>query len=299
MTTAISVRHLTKEFGTQKAVDDVTFDVPWDKVTGFLGPNGAGKTTTLRMVLGLAHPTSGEATVMGARYEDLTDPTGAVGALLETHQFHPGRTARNHLRAYAAAAGIDVGRTREVLDLVDLGDAADKKVGAFSLGMHQRLGLAGALLGDPKLLILDEPANGLDPAGIRWLRSFVRSFATGGRAVFLSSHLLGEISQIADDVVVIDRGRVVAHSPVSELIDRARGGVKARTDAPERLLAAMNERGIEGEVVAHDLVRLTGTTAETVGRAAAETGVVLFGLESEEGNLEDVFFELTTEGQLR
>src|SRR5918999_4181430 len=206
---AIVARGLTKRFGGVTAVRDLNFEVRPGRVTGFLGPNGAGKTTTLRMLLGLVHPTDGEATVLGMPYRSLDRPTWAVGAVLETHAFHPQRSGRNHLRVQAAASGIPVRRVDEVLDQVGLAGAAAVKVGKYSLGMRQRLGLAGALLGDPSVLILDEPANGLDPQGIRWLRELLRAFAARGNAVLISSHLLAEMAQMADDVIVIHRGRLI------------------------------------------------------------------------------------------
>ena len=298
-TAPIVVTDLTKIYGKQTAVDHVSFEVPWNRVTGFLGPNGAGKSTTLRMILGLTASSSGGATVLGRHYSELENPSTLVGGLLETEQFHPRRSAHNHLRIYAKAAGITDSRVREVLELVDLTDAATKKVGQFSLGMRQRLGLATALLGDPKILVLDEPANGLDPAGIRWMRSLLRSFAKEDRAVFLSSHLLGEIAQIADDVVVLDRGRLVAHSPVSDLLHRAGQVVKARTDSPERLRDALSGPDVVVHLAAHDLVHVKGLTAAEVGRAAAQVGIALSSLETDEPDLEQVFLDMTTEGKLR
>ena len=293
MSSAIRTEGLVKSYGEQRAVDDLSFEVPWGRVTGFLGPNGAGKTTTLRMILGLAAPTSGRSEVMGAPYVHSATPSRMVGALLDTQQFHPLRSARNHLRVYAAASNLADRRVDEVLELVELSASASKKVGHFSLGMRQRLGLAAALLGDPKLLILDEPANGLDPSGIRWLRSFLRDYATGERAVFVSSHLLAEMTQVADEVVVINRGRLVVHSDVDLLLSHAEGGIKVRTDEPERLRDVMTERGAGAELVAHELVLVRGASVEDIGRAAAATAIPLFGLDAEIGTLEDVFFELT------
>jgi ABC-2 type transport system ATP-binding protein len=216
-TPALAVQGLIKTYDGRAAVDDLAFAVHPGRVTAFLGPNGAGKSTTLRMLLGLVRPTAGTATVLGHRYEELPDPARAVGALLDTEQFHPGRTGRRHLLALAAAAGIPDRRVDDVLRLVHLDGAAGKRVGAYSLGMRQRLGIAGALLGDPQVLVLDEPANGLDPAGMRWLRGLLRSFAAEGRAVFVSSHQLAEVAQLADEAVVIDGGRLVTHSGVHEL----------------------------------------------------------------------------------
>jgi ABC-2 type transport system ATP-binding protein len=198
-------------------VDDLSFEIRPGAVTGFLGPNGAGKTTTLRMLLGLATPSAGTATIFGRPYAELNDPLGTVGAVLETATFHPWRTARQHLRIVAAAAGIDEARIAEVLRLVDLAGAADRRVGGFSLGMRQRLGLAGALLGRPRLLVLDEPANGLDPEGIRWLRTLVRDYVRDGNSVLISSHLLSEVTHTVDDVVIIAAGRIRAHCALQEL----------------------------------------------------------------------------------
>jgi ABC-2 type transport system ATP-binding protein len=218
----LAVQGLTKRYGDVVAVDHLTFSVPPGKVTGFLGPNGAGKSTTLRMVLGLVRATAGTSAIAGHRYDELRDRSRVVGALLDTEQFHPGRSGRNHLRTLTAAAGLPDRRVDEVLDTVRLSGAADKRVGAYSLGMRQRLGIAAALLGDPEVLVLDEPANGLDPAGMRWLRTFLREFAEQGRTVFVSSHQLGEVAQMADDVVVIADGRLVVQQSVRQLTGDAR-----------------------------------------------------------------------------
>jgi ABC-2 type transport system ATP-binding protein len=291
---AIEVVGLTKRFGNEAAVDDLTFNVPWNRVTGFLGPNGAGKTTTLRMVLGLARLTSGYSEVMGRPFTELDRPGRVAGVLLETHQFHPSRRARDHLRVYAAAADIDDRRVEEVLELVELERAARKKVGEFSLGMKQRLGLAAALLGDPRILILDEPANGLDPSGMKWLRAFLREFASAPeRAVLVSSHLLAEMSLMADDVVVLDHGRLVTHSEVTDLVQGSSGTVHVRTEEPERLRDVLIAAGHEAELTSHDAMVVWKATQEDVGRAAAGAGIVLFELDSDEGTLEDIFLELT------
>jgi len=217
MAPVVSALSLTKRFGALTAVSELTFELAAGSVTGFLGPNGAGKTTTLRMLLGLAAPTRGRALVFGRAYAELERPATRVGAVLEAADLHPGRSGRDHLRVLAAAAGVPRGRVEEVLALVDLTGAADRRVLGWSLGMRQRLGLAAALLGDPELLILDEPANGLDPQGVRWLRDFVRAFAAGGRTVLVSSHHLAEVAQMADHAVIIDRGRLVAAAPLDEL----------------------------------------------------------------------------------
>jgi ABC-2 type transport system ATP-binding protein len=223
----IGCRSLTKRYGEIVAVDDVSFSLEPGTVAGFLGPNGAGKTTTLRLLLGLAEPTSGEALVFGRRYRELDQPIRRVGAVLESTDFHPGRSGRAHLRALALAAELPLGRVEEVLELVELSAPADRRVRTYSLGMRQRLGLASALLGDPELLILDEPANGLDPAGVRWLRTFLQSFAAQGRTVLVSSHLLAEVAQTVDQVLIIDHGRLLASGRLDELI----GGNRTLEDA--------------------------------------------------------------------
>ncbi len=216
----VSVRSLTKRYGDVVAVEDLTFGLESGTVTGFLGPNGAGKTTTLRLLLGLAKPTSGEARIFGRRYRELNDPARRVGAVLESNDFHPGRSGRDHLRALAIAADISPRRVEEVLELVELERAAKRRVGTYSLGMRQRLGLAGALLGEPELLVLDEPANGLDPAGVHWLRAFLRRFAEQRGTVVVSSHVLAEVAQTVDQVVIIDRGRLIATARLDELTGR-------------------------------------------------------------------------------
>ena len=218
----VSVRSLTKRYGGFNAVDDLSFALPAGTITGFLGPNGAGKTTTLRLILGLAEPTSGEALVFGRRYPDLDQPARRVGAVLESNDFHPGRSGRDHLRALALAAELPPTRVGQVLDLVELDPAATRRVQTYSLGMRQRLGLAAALLGDPQLLVLDEPANGLDPAGVHWLRTFLRRFAATGGTVLVSSHVLAEVAQTVDQVVIIDRGHLMASARLDDLAGRGR-----------------------------------------------------------------------------
>ena len=296
MSSPIEVAGLTKVYDDRPVVDDLSFNIPWGQVSGFLGPNGAGKSTTMRMILGLVRPTRGFATVDGMRFDQLDRPAAVVGALLDTHQFHPLRSARNHLRVYADAAHIPDERVDEVLELVELTEAAGRRVGGFSLGMKQRLGLATALLGDPKILVLDEPANGLDPSGIRWLRSFLREFVSHGRAAFLSSHLLGEMAQMADEVVVIAKGRLIVQAPMHELVIHSDAGVRARSEEPERLLSVVESLGARAELVSHDTILMKGITIEDVGRAAARDQIVLYGLSSEEGSLEDVFLQLTGSG---
>ncbi len=243
----LEVRDLTKRFGTNVAVDGLTFTARSGNVLGFLGPNGAGKTTTLRVLLGLTLPTSGTATVNGRLYRELHDPVQQVGAVLEGPQFHPGRTGRNHLRMVATAAGLPRERVEEVLRLVELDGAGNKRVKTYSLGMRQRLSLAGALLGDPRALVLDEPANGLDPQGVHWLRGLIRGLAAEGRTVVVSSHLLAELAQTVDDVVIILHGRLVTQRPMRELLDRADGAsledvnLELITAAPSARATSMEE----------------------------------------------------------
>jgi ABC-2 type transport system ATP-binding protein len=291
----IEVRSLIKRFGAVTAVDGVSFDIEPGVVTGFLGPNGAGKTTTLRMILGLAHPTSGTATVDGRPYRDLPDPARTVGAVLERSGFHPGRRARDHLRTVARAARIPESRADETLELVALQKAARRRAGQYSLGMRQRLALATALLGDPRILILDEPANGLDPQGIRWLRDFLRWYASQGRTVLVSSHVLAEMAQTADAVIVISRGRVVAQGPIAELIAGRGGAVEVRSPGAERLAAALRSRGFAVERSGDNTLVVTGADVAAVGDLALSEGVAIHGLRERSASLEDVFFDLTGE----
>jgi ABC-2 type transport system ATP-binding protein len=291
MAHAIEVSGLTKHFGEVLAVDDLSFTVDEGRIVGFLGPNGAGKTTTLRMLLGLVYPTTGNATILGKHYVELEDPVHTVGALLDGGMLHPGRTGRNHLRALARAAGIADARADELLELVALSDAANRRAGGYSLGMRQRLGLAGALLGDPKVLVLDEPANGLDPQGIRWLRDFLRSLAREGRAVLVSSHVLAEVSQTADDVVVINKGRAVAQGTLTELIARSGGGVRVVGPDVSMLRDLLVADGADvvgdGEIVVRD------RSGEDIGRVIAHNQLVVSELSPVGSSLEEVFFELT------
>jgi ABC-2 type transport system ATP-binding protein len=290
--TAISAEGLTKAFGDQVAVDGLSFTVETGRVTGFLGPNGAGKTTTLRMILGLASPTSGDSRIFGRRYADLEAPSRVVGSLLDASHFNPLRSGRNHLKVLTAAAGVSDARVDEVLELVDLSHAANKKVGHYSLGMRQRLGLASALIGDPQVLVLDEPANGLDPSGIRWLRSFLRTFVADGRAVFVSSHLLDEIAHIADEVIVINKGRLVIDGAVRDLVAQAGARVRIRTPEPQRLVDALVLENIQVPH-ANDGELIAAAPGEVVGPIALRAGVPLFALSPEITTLEDVFFQLT------
>jgi len=290
----IEVDHLTKRFRKTVAVDDLSFKVREGAITGFLGPNGAGKTTTLRIVLGLVRATSGQALVMGRPYRGLDSPTRRVGAVLEAANFHPGRSGRNHLRVLATATGIPQSRVDDVLALVGLTDAAGRRVGGYSLGMRQRLSLAGALLGEPQVLVLDEPANGLDPQGIRWLRELLRTLASEGKTILVSSHVLPEIEQIADEVVIIHRGKFVEHATTAELAARATGGIRVRSPQVDRLRAALEEAGIKVSSVEGDLLVAVGTTAAKIGELAAANGIVLHELVAETATLEEAFLELTT-----
>ncbi|HEX6674560.1 MAG TPA: ABC transporter ATP-binding protein [Actinomycetes bacterium] len=289
----IEVHGLTKRFGAVLAVDRLSFEVQAGTVTGFLGPNGAGKTTTLRMLLGLVEPTGGTATIDGRRYRNLADPLHHVGAVLEASSFHPGRTARNHLLVQAMAGRIDRTRVDRVLELVGLGDDAGRRVGGFSLGMRQRLGLAAALLDDPEVLILDEPANGLDPEGVRWLRELLRGLAEQGRTVLVSSHILAEVAQTVDEVVILDKGRLVVQSTLDELTAGAQRTVRVRTPRADELRAALLAEGATARLVAPDRLEVTGTTVERVGMLAADRSIPIFESTAGAANLEDVFFQLT------
>jgi len=289
----VEVRELTKRYGSTTAVDGLSFTIRRGAITGFLGPNGAGKSTTLRALLGLVHPTAGDARVEGAPYAKLHDPLGTVGAVLESESFHPGRSGRNHLRVQAAAAGLPAERVDEVLATVELTDAARRRVGGYSLGMRQRLSVAGALLGKPRLLVLDEPANGLDPEGIRWLRTFLRAFAADGGTVLISSHVLPEVAQIVDEVVIIHRGRLVAQEPLEALTARsAAGAVVVKSPEAARLHEALSRAGLEVVPVGDTELRVAGA-AERVGEVAAAERIVLHELRTEGASLEEVFLELT------
>jgi ABC-2 type transport system ATP-binding protein len=286
----ISVDGLMKRFGATLAVDDLSFTVAPGRVTGFLGPNGAGKSTTLRSILGLVRPDAGSASVLGRRYVDLDSPGRLVGVVLETFDAHPGRSGRNHLRVLAAAAGLPRSRVDEVLELVDLGGAARRRVKGYSLGMRQRLGLAAALLGDPQVLVLDEPANGLDPQGIRWLRDLLRSLAAEGRTVLVSSHVLAEVAQTVDDVVIIHRGRLVRQATMQEVQAMAAGGTRVRSPEADRLAELLDGYEV---TVADTGTLVVAARPERVGEIAAANGIVLHELGSERATLEEVFLELT------
>jgi ABC-2 type transport system ATP-binding protein len=289
----IDVRGLTKRFGDTLAVEDLSFSVDAGRVVGFLGPNGAGKTTTLRALLGLIRPTSGTATIDGRPYGELDDPVRTVGAVLDGGMLHPGRTGRNHLRTVARAAGVPDARADELLELVGLTGAANRRAGGYSLGMRQRLGLATALLGDPRVLVLDEPANGLDPQGIRWLRDFLRALATEGRAVLVSSHVLAEVAQTADEVVVIARGRSVAQATLAELTARAGGGMRVAGPDVARLATLLRAGGAEVSDAGERVIVVRDRSGEDIGRVIAAEGVVVSELAPVGSSLEEIFFELT------
>jgi ABC-2 type transport system ATP-binding protein len=289
---AIQTAGLTKRYGPVTAVDDLSFSVREGAVTGFLGPNGAGKTTTLRMILALARPTAGSSTVLGRPYTQLDDPARVVGANLEIAGAHPGRKGRDHLRALAAMARIPRSRVEEVLRLVELEGAAHRRAGKYSMGMRQRLGLAATLLGDPQILILDEPANGLDPQGIRWLRDFLRGMAAEGRTVLVSSHVLAEVAQTVDDVVVIHRGKLVDQGPVSRLT--AGGHVVVRSPRADELRAALERAGLGVTADGNDLV-VDAEDPARVGDIAFEAGVPLHELTTRATSLEEAFLALTTD----
>src|SRR5215472_13245597 len=292
----ITIDHLTRRYRKITAVDGLSFEVGSGRVTGFLGPNGAGKTTTLRMLLGLARPDGGTATINGVRYRDLPAPAHTVGAALDNDCFHPGRSAIEHLRIMATAAGIPRARATQVLTMVGLAEAGHRRVGGFSLGMRQRLTLAAALLGDPGVLIMDEPLNGLDPDGIRWMRDLLRRLAGQGRTVLVSSHLLAEAAQTVDDVVVITAGRLAAQGPVAELA-AATSTTRIRTPDIGRLIAALDREGIPARLMA-DTVEVRGADPDRVARTAAAAGVVVLELSRHTDNLEELFFDLTRDRTL-
>ncbi|MEV4821133.1 ABC transporter ATP-binding protein [Micromonospora sp. NPDC049275] len=291
----IVVSGLTKQYKNVRAVNNLSFTVAPGRVTGFLGPNGAGKTTTLRMLLNLVTPTGGTATISGQRYADLTDPLRHVGAILEASSAHKGRTGINHLRVICAAAGLPRSRADEALELVGLTPAAKRKFKGYSLGMKQRLGIAAAMLGDPRVLILDEPANGLDPEGIRWMRGFLKNLAHEGRTVLVSSHLLSEMQLLADDVVIIAAGQLVRQGPVEQVLGSMAQGaqVRVRTPQAEALTTALKAQSATVATDEHGVLLVSGVDAPTIGKAALAAGVELHELTTERPDLERVFLELT------
>jgi ABC-2 type transport system ATP-binding protein len=288
----ITVSGLTKQYGDRTAVDDLSFTVAAGRVTGFVGPNGAGKSTTMRMMVGLTRPDAGEVRYDDVRFSDLRDPARVVGAVLDARCMHPGRTARNHLRVMAAISSIPEERVEQVLTEVGLESAIDERAGGFSLGMRQRLALAGALLGQPRVLLLDEPSNGLDPDGIRWLRNHLSAFAERGGTVFVSSHLIGELAMFADDLVVVGGGELLAAESVEALTRRSDVIVVAETPQPDELAAALGARGVSVDVAGDRLV-LRGTTKDAVSELAFERGIRLVELSETTQTLEDSLLDMT------
>jgi ABC-2 type transport system ATP-binding protein len=286
----IEVRGLTKTYGDQRAVDGLTFTAPAGKVTGFLGPNGAGKTTTFRCLLGLAEPTSGTALIDGRRYRDLRSPRRKLGAVLESSGFHPARTARNHLRVVARAARLDASRIDPLLDVVGLSGAADRGVGGYSLGMRQRLSLATAMLGDPDVVVLDEPANGLDPEGVTWIRRVLRIWADEGRTMLVASHVLAEVGQVVDRVVIIRAGRLVAETDVADLTDSC---VTVRVDRLDPMLDALRAAGADHRLLADGAITVTGRDTTEIGGIAARAGVTVteLGKQNAGDSLEALFLD--------
>lgn len=286
--------HLTKRYGSRTAVSDVSFTVTPGRVTGFLGPNGAGKSTTMRMIVGLDRPTAGRVTVNGKPYDRLAAPLTEVGILLDAKAVHTGRSARNHLRVMAATHGISRRRVDDVIELTGIASVADKRAGGFSLGMGQRLGIAAALLGDPHTLILDEPVNGLDPEGVRWVREFVRHVAAEGRTVLLSSHLMSEMAQTADHVIVLGRGSVLADAPLDELVRSwTRAAVLVRSPDLTRLVEILSAEGTTAAPAEPGAALITGSTAAEIGDIAARYGIPIHELTPRSGSLEEAYLALT------
>jgi ABC-2 type transport system ATP-binding protein len=293
---SLELEHLTKRYGHQRVVEDLSFTVHPGRVTGFLGPNGSGKSTTMKMLLDLASIDRGRATISGARYRDLPEPTHTVGVVLEPNAFHPGRSGRNHLRILADGGGFAAARVDELLDLVGLAPAADRHVGAYSLGMRQRLSMAAALLGDPPVLVLDEPGNGLDPQGIRWLRDLLRARAEQGGTVFVSSHLLSEVEHLADELVVINHGRLVTTGTLSEL---QQAGTSVRTPEPDRLTRVVQDAGATVHVGSDGDLVVRGVDIAEIGERACGAGIALHALIPQAGSLEELFLDWTSDDTAR
>lgn len=290
----IEAHSLTKRYGATTAVDDIEFAVHPGRVTGFLGPNGAGKSTTMRMIVGLDRPSHGSVLVNGRRYAEHRSPLREVGALLDAKAIHTGRTAFNHLLAMAATHGIGRARVHEVIGLTGLESVAGKRVGGFSLGMGQRLGIAAALLGDPATLILDEPVNGLDPEGVKWVRTFVRGLAAEGRTVFLSSHLMSEMALTADHIIVLGRGRIIADAPVDDILSgSARGAVQVRSPKGAELARLLASESVSVTSAADGLLQVSGMPASSIGEVAAREGIPLHELTPISASLEEAYMELT------
>ena len=291
----LKIDHLTKHYKDTVAVNDLSFEVKPGVVTGFLGPNGSGKSTTMRIILGLDHPNKGRATINGTNYADLKAPLREVGALLDAKAVHPGRTARNHLRALAASNQIKKSRVEEVLQFAGISSVANKKVGGFSLGMSQRLGIAAALLGDPQVLLFDEPVNGLDPEGIRWIREFFRSLANEGRTVFVSSHLMSEMAVSADQIIVIGRGKFITQGSVDDLTATAKGSVLVRSTDAQKLTTVLENLNGVVEVANDHALSVGGLTSDQIGHAAFDAGVTILELTPQRASLEEVFMDLTAD----
>ena len=292
----IEVRGLTKRYGDKVAVDGLSFSVEPGKVTGFLGPNGAGKTTTMRCILELDYPTAGTVTIDGQRYRELANPMREVGALLDPKAVHGGRSAYNHLLCLAQTNGLPTGRVGEVLELVGLSEVARKRSKGFSLGMAQRLGIAATLLGDPKIVMFDEPVNGLDPEGILWIRNLMRNLASEGRTVFVSSHLMSEMEHTADHLIVVGRGKLIADCTMSEFIARSSGAsVKVRTPSPDELVLAIAAEGGQAAAGTDGTLTVHGMTADRVGDIAFDKGIRLHELSALRASLEEAFMELTAD----
>ncbi|MHA7146217.1 ABC transporter ATP-binding protein [Arthrobacter sp. TmT3-37] len=290
----IEAQALSKRYGAKTAVDAVSFTVQPGKVTGFLGPNGAGKSTTMRMIVGLDSPSAGRVTVNGQPYAQHRAPLREVGALLDAKAVHTKRSAYNHLRAMAATHGIPNSRVKEVIELTGLGPVARKRVGGFSLGMGQRLGIAAALLGDPHTVILDEPVNGLDPEGVQWVRHLARGLASEGRTVFLSSHLMSEMALTADHLIVIGRGRIIADAPIQSIIDgQGKVRVRVRADRPQDLLGSLAGEGVSSQVLEPELVEITGVEPRRIAEIALRERVLVYELTPLQVSLEDAYMELT------
>ena len=292
----IEAQALSKRYGTKTAVDAVSFTVQPGKVTGFLGPNGAGKSTTMRMIVGLDNPRGGRATVNGLPYAQHKAPLRELGALLDAKAVHPKRSAYTHLRALAATHAIPDSRVREVIELAGLGPVAKKRVGGFSLGMGQRLGIASALLGDPQTVILDEPVNGLDPEGVQWVRRLAKSLAAEGRTVFLSSHLMSEMALTADHLIVIGRGRIIADAPIQSIIDgQGAARVRVRADRPQDLLGSLAADGVSSQILEPELLEVTGVEPRRIAEIAVRNGVLIYELTPIQVSLEDAYMQLTSQ----
>jgi ABC-2 type transport system ATP-binding protein len=289
----ITVSSLTKQYGQRIAVDDLSFDVVAGRVTGFVGPNGAGKSTTMRMMVGLTRPDRGDTTYRGVRYSSMLYPTRVVGTVLDARSMHPGRTARNHLAAAAALASIPAHRVDEVLNEVGLDSAADQRTGGFSLGMRQRLALAGALLGEPEVLLLDEPSNGLDPDGIRWLRNSLSQFADNGGTVFVSSHLIAELAMFANDLIVVGAGKLLAAEPVATTLARGESTVTVRTSQGTELGRLLQRHGIDAETRA-DHLSVRGTTTAAVSRIAFDNRIQVTEITETRRSLEEILLDITS-----